>query len=786
MVIKVNDGVCTSFWHKAWIDDTLFHVMMDTMGFDRIDTTDFDHERRFVAFVKERAKLYQIGTDTGVRRLQTKLKKFNIKDKSPPKSKRKDKMVLDGSRTTEYGQVGSQSAMHGDNRRLGYGGDSENKNEKAERKDSLPCKRPVIGGCLPCLSLARFVGLQLYIMMVLMLLVDDVILSNSNDSFASLEVGKQSKTKMDTEVDEPLPMPERKDKMVLDGSRTTEYGQVGSQSAMHGDNRRLGYGGDSENKNEKAERKDSLPCKRPVIGGCLPCLSLARFVGLQLYIMMVLMLLVDDVILSNSNDSFASLEVGKQSKTKMDTEVDEPLPMPERKDKMVLDGSRTTEYGQVGSQSAMHGDNRRLGYGGDSENKNEKAERKDSLPCKRPVIGGCLPCLSLARFVGLQLYIMMVLMLLVDDVILSNSNDSFASLEVGKQSKTKMDTEVDEPLPMPERKDKMVLDGSRTTDYASVLEPPSRNACILQESVVSIAIGMGSKSSLISFHGAWELLEIPWSMLLRTREADLQSEMMSSYIVIVGRQSAMHGDSRRLGYGGGTENKNDKAEITLEIRIHGLGISLVACAEELFTVNFVYSGRFYHFESAHVTEVEKQSKTKMNTEVDKPLPMPERKRGRTEVVVAAAGGGYDLGFGRKKGIVLELWTCGEKIKKERYVFQEVYLEVMGAKTRMRSTNKWLWQSLFMPSRETYRIYLDGTHEGGLPFTGNRYLESEAWLSYHTKFLEKVFGSRASEMIEPSFGVTGIFVSLLTEELKQLGGMDGVKIFAEKPYRYEYF
>ncbi|KAI8549053.1 hypothetical protein RHMOL_Rhmol07G0321400 [Rhododendron molle] len=73
---------------------------MDTMDFDLIDTTDFDRER-FVAFVKKHAKLYQIGTDTGVRRLQTKLKKFNIKDKSLPKSKIKDKMVLDGSRTAE-------------------------------------------------------------------------------------------------------------------------------------------------------------------------------------------------------------------------------------------------------------------------------------------------------------------------------------------------------------------------------------------------------------------------------------------------------------------------------------------------------------------------------------------------------------------------------------------------------------------------------------------------------------------------------------------------------------
>ncbi|KAG5542585.1 hypothetical protein RHGRI_022195 [Rhododendron griersonianum] len=39
-----------------------------------------------------------------------------------------------------------------------------------------------------------------------------------------------------------------------------------------------------------------------------------------------------------------------------------------------------------------------------------------------------------------------------------------------------------------------------------------------------------------------------------------------------------------------------------------------------------------------------------------------------------AGGGYDLGFGRKKGIVLEFWTCGEKIEKESYVLQELYLE----------------------------------------------------------------------------------------------------------------
>lgn len=43
--------------------------------------------------------------------------------------------------------------------------------------------------------------------------------------------------------------------------------------------------------------------------------------------------------------------------------------------------------------------------------------------------------------------------------------------------------------------------------------------------------------------------------------------------------------------------------------------------------------------------------------------------GRTEVVVAAAGGGYDLGFGRKKGIVLELWRCGEKIKKKGTFFK---------------------------------------------------------------------------------------------------------------------
>lgn len=69
-----------------------------------------------------------------------------------------------------------------------------------------------------------------------------------------------------------------------------------------------------------------------------------------------------------------------------------------------------------------------------------------------------LPCLSLSRFVGRQLYITMVLILLVGDVILSNSNDSFASLEVEKQSKTKMDAEVDEPLPMPERKVRAELD----------------------------------------------------------------------------------------------------------------------------------------------------------------------------------------------------------------------------------------------------------------------------------------------------------------------------------------
>ncbi|KAG5542592.1 hypothetical protein RHGRI_022200 [Rhododendron griersonianum] len=99
-------------------------------------------------------------------------------------------------------------------------------------------------------------------------------------------------------------------------------------------------------------------------------------------------------------------------------------------------------------------------------------------------------------------------------------------------------------------------------------------------------------------------------------------------------------------------------------------------------------------------QVEKQSKTKMDTEVDEPLPMPERKE--------------------------------------------------------------------------YKIYLDRKHEDGLPSAGKRYLESEE-------------ACCASEMIEPSFGVTGIFFALLTEEeLKQLGGMDGVKIFEEKNYRCEYF
>lgn len=53
--------------------------------------------------------------------------------------------------------------------------------------------------------------------------------------------------------------------------------------------------------------------------------------------------------------------------------------------------------------------------------------------------------------------------------------------------------------------------------------------------------------------------------------------------------------------------------------------------------------------------------------------------GRTEVVGVAAGGGYDLGFGREKGIVFELWSGGEKIVKKGSVFQEVYLEGMGAK-----------------------------------------------------------------------------------------------------------
>ncbi|KAG5536204.1 hypothetical protein RHGRI_023855 [Rhododendron griersonianum] len=92
------------------------------------------------------------------------------------------------------------------------------------------------------------------------------------------------------------------------------------------------------------------------------------------------------------------------------------------------------------------------------------------------------------------------------------------------------------------------------------------------------------------------------------------------------------------------------------------------------------------------------------------------------------------------------------------------------------------QPLLMPERKAYRIYLDGTHEGdgskkktqedGFHFE-RRYLESQEWLSYHTKFLEKVFGSRASEMIKPSCGVIDIFVALLTEEeLNKLGGWHG--------------
>ncbi|KAG5542597.1 hypothetical protein RHGRI_022204 [Rhododendron griersonianum] len=66
------------------------------MDFDRIDLMDFDQES-YVAFLEKHAKLHQIGTGIRVRRLRTKLKKFNIKDKSPPKSKRKDKVVLDES-----------------------------------------------------------------------------------------------------------------------------------------------------------------------------------------------------------------------------------------------------------------------------------------------------------------------------------------------------------------------------------------------------------------------------------------------------------------------------------------------------------------------------------------------------------------------------------------------------------------------------------------------------------------------------------------------------------------
>ncbi|KAG5542576.1 hypothetical protein RHGRI_022192 [Rhododendron griersonianum] len=147
-------------------DPSPLNIRMDTMDFDRIDTTDIDDERRFVAFVKKHAKLYQVGTDTGVRRLQTKLKKFNIKDKSLPKSKRKDKMVLDGSRTTE---VEKQSKTKMDT-------EVDKPHPMPERKGK----------------------------MVL-------------DESSTTEVEKQSKTKMDTEVDEPLPMPERKEyKIYLD------------------------------------------------------------------------------------------------------------------------------------------------------------------------------------------------------------------------------------------------------------------------------------------------------------------------------------------------------------------------------------------------------------------------------------------------------------------------------------------------------------------------------------------------------------------------------------------
>ncbi|KAG5542575.1 hypothetical protein RHGRI_022192 [Rhododendron griersonianum] len=154
-------------------------------------------------------------------------------------------------------------------------------------------------------------------------------------------------------------------------------------------------------------------------------------------------------------------------------------------------------------------------------------------------------------------------------------------------------------------------------------------------------------------------------------------------------------------------------------------------------------------DGSRTTEVEKQSKTKMDTEVDKPHPMPER----------------------KGKMVLDESSTTEVEKQ--------------SKTKMDTE---VDEPLPMPERKEYKIYLDRKHEDGLPSAGKRYLESEeAWLAYHTKFLEKVFGSCASEMIEPSFGVTGIFFALLTEEeLKQLGGMDGVKIFEEKNYRCEYF
>ncbi|KAG5542577.1 hypothetical protein RHGRI_022192 [Rhododendron griersonianum] len=162
-------------------------------------------------------------------------------------------------------------------------------------------------------------------------------------------------------------------------------------------------------------------------------------------------------------------------------------------------------------------------------------------------------------------------------------------------------------------------------------------------------------------------------------------------------------------------------------------------------------------DGSRTTEVEKQSKTKMDTEVDKPHPMPERK------------------------VRAELDSLGKMVLDESST-TEVEKQ---SKTKMDTE---VDEPLPMPERKEYKIYLDRKHEDGLPSAGKRYLESEeAWLAYHTKFLEKVFGSCASEMIEPSFGVTGIFFALLTEEeLKQLGGMDGVKIFEEKNYRCEYF